>query len=158
MTFDYLSWKRQTHSLMKQSISHMALCTSMNIGIKWFPLWSLLYLWILVMALSFATAPIHWFITLIAIISCVRLITTILITKTWSSWVYQKLVHNETPNVMAYHHSFHWTCPLSRRKAYMMSLMVSCMVICWPSNGCVRCVLDVCQMHLIFVYTHMWKD
>jgi len=51
--FDHLSWKRWTHSLIKQSISRLgALCTSMAIRIKWCPSWNLLYLWILAVALS----------------------------------------------------------------------------------------------------------
>jgi hypothetical protein len=57
--FDRLSRKRWAHSLMKQFISHMNVpCTSMVIKIKWCPSWSLLYLRILAMALSFATRPI----------------------------------------------------------------------------------------------------
>jgi hypothetical protein len=58
-TLDHLSWKRQTHSLMKWSISHpSALCTSMAIIIKWCPSWSLLYFQILAMGLSFVATPI----------------------------------------------------------------------------------------------------
>jgi hypothetical protein len=68
-----------------------------------------------------------------------------------------KLVHNETPNVTAYHRSFHRACSLFQRRAYMMFLMVSCMAIHWPSIGCAKCVLDACQMHLTLIHTHMWK-
>jgi len=55
---------------MKQSISHpSALCTSMAIGIKWRPLWNLLYLQILAMVLSFATTPISQIMTFEATVS-----------------------------------------------------------------------------------------
>jgi len=74
--FNYLSWKRQTHSLMKRSISSPgALCTSMAIGIKWCPSWGPLYL-----TITFAS----WLMTFEAIISYVKSITTTLATKTWS--------------------------------------------------------------------------
>ncbi len=34
-----------------------------------------------------------------------------------------------------YHCSLHTSCPFSLAKAYMISLMASCMAIPWPSNG-----------------------
>jgi len=43
------------------------------------------------------------------------------------------LAHNETHDIKAYHSSFH-TCPFFRVKAYMMSLMPSCVAICQLSN------------------------
>jgi hypothetical protein len=47
---NHLSWKRQAHFLMKQSISHSgAPFTSMAIKIKWCPSWGPLYLRILTM-------------------------------------------------------------------------------------------------------------
>jgi len=78
-----LSWKRRAHSLMTQSISHpSASCISMAIGIKWCPSWSLLYLWILTMVLSFAATPIDQLMTLLANIFRVRSITITSTTKT----------------------------------------------------------------------------
>jgi hypothetical protein len=80
---NYLSWKTQTHFFMKWSISHPSVqCTSMAIEIKWSLSWNLLYLWILVMALSSIIALASWLMTLKAIVSCVGSITTISITKT----------------------------------------------------------------------------
>jgi hypothetical protein len=86
--FDCLSWKSQAHSLMKQSISRLGmLCISMTIGIKWCPSWNLLYLWILTMVLSFAVALTNRLMTLVLIVSHVRLITITSTIKTWSLWV-----------------------------------------------------------------------
>ncbi len=87
-SFDRLSWKRWTHSMMKRSISRSsASCTFMAIGIKWCPSWSVLYLWILTMVLSFTIAHANELMTFEATISRVRLIATTSTTKTWSSWV-----------------------------------------------------------------------
>jgi cytochrome c biogenesis protein CcdA len=80
---DRLSWKKQAHSLMKQSISHLgAPCTSMAIGIKWCPSWNPLYLWILTMALNSAIALASQLMTLKVIISHIKSITTTSATKT----------------------------------------------------------------------------
>lgn len=49
------------------------------------------------------------------------------------------MAYNETSNVKVYHHSFHTTCPLSWKKAYMTSLMALGATIRWPSNKqCVK--------------------
>ncbi len=78
-----LSWKRQTHSLMKWFISHMGeQCTSMAVGIKWCPSWSPLYLWILPMVLNFVATPIGWLMTFEATVSRIKLVTNTLATKT----------------------------------------------------------------------------
>ncbi len=62
---DRLSWKRRTHSLMKQSISHPgAPCTSIAIRI-WCFSWNFLYLWILTIALSSTTTLIGQLMTII---------------------------------------------------------------------------------------------
>ncbi len=87
-SLNHLSWKRWTHSLMKQSISHLGvLCISMAIGIKWHPSWSPLYLWILTMALNFTTTLAGQLMTLIITISHIESLTTTLTTRTWSSWI-----------------------------------------------------------------------
>ncbi len=81
--FNYLSWKRWAHSLMKWSISWPDVpCTSMAIGIKWCPSWNLLYLRIWTMALSSVSTPIGQLMTLKATIYYVMSITTTLATKT----------------------------------------------------------------------------
>jgi hypothetical protein len=81
-----LSWKKQAFSLMKWSKSRPDVsCTSMMIKIKWCPSWNTLYLWILAMALSSATALVGRLMTLIATVFYVRSITTTSTTKTWSS-------------------------------------------------------------------------
>jgi hypothetical protein len=80
---NHLLWKRWARSLMKRSISHpSALCTSMAIRIKWCPSWSLLYLRILAMALSFTIAPISQLMTFETTISCIGSVTTTSATKT----------------------------------------------------------------------------
>ncbi len=54
------------------------------------------------------------------------------------------MARNETFDIRAYHHFFHTLCPLFQMKAYMMSLMVSCVIIGWPLNKqCVRYMLGV---------------
>jgi hypothetical protein len=40
-----------------------------------------------------------------------------------------KISHNETFDIKGYYHSFHTMCPLSRMRAYMTSLMASCVAI-----------------------------
>jgi len=78
-----LSWKTQAHFFMKWSISHPNVqCTFMAIEIKWSLSWNLLYLWILVMALSSTITLVGWLMTLKAIVFCVGSITTISTTKT----------------------------------------------------------------------------
>jgi len=85
---DCLSWKKWTQSLMKWSISRTHVpCTSMAIGIKWCPSWSLLYLWILLMVLSSTTTPISQLMTFETTMSCIRSITNTSTMKTWSSWI-----------------------------------------------------------------------
>jgi len=120
---------------MKWSISRLgAPYTSMVIGIKWCPSWNLLYLRILVMVLSFATAHVGQLVTSEATVSCVESITTTLATKMWSSWVMYRLTHNETLNIKAYHHFFHTACPRYQARAYMTSQMASCVAMHWPPN------------------------
>jgi hypothetical protein len=122
--------KKWAHSLMKRSMSCLgAPCTFMAIEIKWCPSWSPLYLWILIMALSYVIAPFNQLMTLVIIESCIESITTTSTTKTSSSWIMYRTVHNETPNIKVYHHSLHTMCPLFRTKAYITSLMVSCVTI-----------------------------
>ncbi len=83
-----LSWKKRTHSLMKQSISCLSvLCISMAIRIKWCPSWNLLYFQILAMVLSSTATPISWLMTLKATASRVGSITTTSAIKTWFSYV-----------------------------------------------------------------------
>ncbi len=78
-----LSWKIWAYSLMKKFMScPNALCTSMAIGVKWCPSWSLLYLWNLILALSFATTLDGRLMTFVTTISHVRLLITTLATKT----------------------------------------------------------------------------
>jgi hypothetical protein len=55
----------------------------MAIKIKWCPSLSLLYLWILAMALSFAIAPVGRLMTVKATISHIGLLTTTSAMKTW---------------------------------------------------------------------------
>jgi hypothetical protein len=132
---NHLSWKKWAHSLMKWSMSCPGSpCTSMVIGIKWYPSWNPLHLWMLAMALSFTFALISRLMTFEAIVFHVRLIPTTLVMKTWSFWVVQKLAHNETPDVRAYCHFLHIVCPLSWAKAYMTFWFMSCIAICWPPN------------------------
>jgi hypothetical protein len=129
--FDQLSWKRWAPLLMKRSISHPGvLCTSMAIGIKWCPSLSPLYLQILTMVLSSTTTLVGRLMAFKVTFTYIKSITTTLTMKTWSFQVMYKSAHNKTPNVRACHHSFHVTCPLSWTRAYMMSRMVSCVVIC----------------------------
>jgi hypothetical protein len=52
--------------------------------------------------------------------------TTTSATRTWSSWVMYKSAHNETPNVRAYHRSFHITCPLSNEGIHDVSNAIMC--------------------------------
>jgi hypothetical protein len=73
-------------------------------------------LWILAMALSSATTPIARLMTFRTIISYIGSITITSVTKTWSFLIMLRLVHNETLDVRAYHHSLHITCPLSWTK------------------------------------------
>ncbi len=128
--FNHLSWKKWTHSLMKQSISRPnAPCTSMAIRIKWCPSWSLLYLQILTMVLNFAITFASQLMTFVGIVSCVKLITTTSATKIWFSWVMWRLTHNKTFDVKVYHHYLHTLCPFSWARAYMTSLMASCLAI-----------------------------
>jgi hypothetical protein len=79
-----------------------------------------------------------------------ELITTTLVIKIWSSRVMWRSAHNEAPNVWLYHCSM-----LFQVTTYMMSLMASCVVIVdlQMDNA-----LDACQMCLIHVHTHTWKD
>jgi uncharacterized membrane protein len=82
-SFNHLSWNIRTYSLMKQFMSCLgALCTSMAIGIKWCSSWSLLYLQILIMALTSTITLDGQLMTFVAIISHVKLVTTTLATKT----------------------------------------------------------------------------
>jgi hypothetical protein len=75
-------WKKKAHSLMKWSISPLRVsCTSKAIGIKWCPSWSLLYLQILTMVLSFAVAHVGQLMTLKAHISFIMSVITTLATK-----------------------------------------------------------------------------
>jgi hypothetical protein len=78
-----LSWEKWAHSMMKRSILRpSAPCTSMAIRIKWCPSWSLLYLWNLLMALSYTITFVSRLMTLESIVSCIGLISTTLATKT----------------------------------------------------------------------------
>jgi hypothetical protein len=96
------------------------------------------------MARNFATTPIGQLVTFITIVSYVESITITSTTKTWSSQVMYKWIHNETFDVRAYHCFLHTMCPLFQVKAYMTLLMVSCVVIRWPPNRqCARCMRDV---------------
>ncbi len=139
---NHLSWKKRTHSLMKQSISCLgALCTSGAIGIKWCPSQSPLYLQILAMGLSFVFALDVWLMTLVFTIFYGELIIKSLATKICSSWVMERSAHNETSNVWVYHYSIHATSPFFLSRAYMTSLMVACVAIHQPPNGqCVKCI------------------
>jgi hypothetical protein len=86
--FNHKSWKRWKCYLVKWSITHSgAPCTSMAIGIKMCPSWSHLYLWILVMMLSFVAAPVGQLMTLVTTVFHVGLITTTLATKIWFSQI-----------------------------------------------------------------------
>jgi hypothetical protein len=116
----------------------------MVIRIKRCPSWNPLYLRILTMAQNFAIAPTSQLITLITTLSYVESITITSTSKTWSSQVMYKLVHNDILDVRAYHHFLHTMCPLFQMKAYMTLLMVSCVVIHWPLNRqCARCMPNV---------------
>jgi hypothetical protein len=141
-TFDHLSWKRQVHSLMKQSISCPGVpYTFMAIEIKWCPLWSLLYLQIFAMVLSSIATPTGQLMTPIVIVFCVGSITTTLATKRWFSWVMKRLPHNEILDVKVYYCSFYITWSFFRANAYMTFLMASCVIIREPANiQHVRCV------------------
>jgi hypothetical protein len=148
---NHLLWKKWTHSLIKQSISHSGVsCTSMAIEIKWCPSWSPLYLQILTMTLCFITTPVGQLMTFIPTISYVKSITITSTTKTCSSRVMYRSIHNETLDIKMYHHFFHTTCPLSRTKPYMMSLMASCLVF---FAFLINNVLNACQMHPLFTFT-----
>jgi hypothetical protein len=131
--------------LMKQSISRQgALCTSMAIGIKWCPSWSPLYLWILVMVLSFITTFAGQLMTFEATFFRIESISTTSTMETWSSRVMYISTHNETIDVRVYHHSLHIMCPFFRMKAYMTFRMASCVVIYWLSNRqWAKCVPNV---------------
>jgi hypothetical protein len=66
-----------------------------------------------------------------------------------------RLVHNEVPDIKAYHCFLHTSCPLSWVKVYMTSLMASCVVICWPPNGqCVKCLPNAYNP---YPHSHMKK-
>jgi hypothetical protein len=95
----------------------------MAIGIKWCPL----YLWVLTMALSFAIACVDQLMTLEAIVSRVKSMTTTLTMKILG---HVEINSNETLDIKVYHRSFHIACPLSLASAYMMFQMVSCLAIC----------------------------
>ncbi len=85
---DRLSWKKQAHSFIKWSISRSSvLCIFTAIKVKWCFSWSLLYLWILTMALSFTIALVDRLMTFETIASRIRSVTTTSTMKTWSSWV-----------------------------------------------------------------------
>jgi hypothetical protein len=93
-------------------------------------------------------------VTFKAIVSCVGSVTITLAMKTWSSWVMWRSVCNETHDIRVYHHSLHITCPLFRTKTYIAFWMASCVTIYWQMDN----KLNVCQMGLTHVHTHMWED
>ncbi len=77
---------------------------------------------------KFHNTPASQFMTLITIVSYVESITILSTTKTWSSQIMQRLIHNETLDIKAYHHFLHTMCSFFQVKAYMTSLMVSCVI------------------------------
>jgi len=153
-SFNRLMLKKRAHSLMKRSISWLgAPYTSMVIGIKWCFSWNPIYLRILAMALNSTATPASQLMTFKDIISCVELIITSSAMKIWSFWVMYRLIHDETLDIRAYHHSIKHSHSFEQGHTWCLGWQYVWLFFNLQTDN----ELNLCQMRPIHVHIHMWK-